>query len=71
MILWPNTLTIRFDPPLPCATIDGDRRCGKDATAATLYPTGGGMYIMQPICRDCVAGLAKVYLGDEQKASEQ
>jgi hypothetical protein len=71
MIDWPGSLTITFDPPLPCSTWLFGRLCGKPATVATIYPTGGSMYIMQPICKDCVAGLAKVCLGDEKKASRE
>ena len=70
MIEWPGKSTISFNPALPCCTWQGDVLCGKPATVATLYPTGGGMYIMQPICRDCVAALERVYFPDE-KASEQ
>ena len=52
---------ITFSPPVPCATIDGISRCGKPATVATIYPMGGGQWIMQPFCKDCVAALVRVY----------
>lgn len=53
--------TITFDPPLPCGSIDGDRVCGKPATAATADRWGPNQWIMLPLCKDCVAELAKNY----------
>ena len=52
---------ITFSPALPCSSVIGDRRCGRDATVGTLYPMGGGQYILQPFCKTCVQALQKVY----------
>jgi len=55
---------ITFDPPLPCSALgaDGVSRCAKPATVGTLYPTGGGQYLLQPICRDCVQAIRWMYI---------
>jgi len=55
--------TITFDPPLPCSGIgvDGSTRCGKDATVGTITPAGGGQYLLQPFCRECVAAMQQNY----------
>ena len=60
------TTSIGFTPALPCATIQGDRMCGKPATAGTLYPLTGGLWLLQPFCRDCTAALLWVYGGDAE-----
>lgn len=67
-----NSTTITFDPPLPCSVLPGppsgaggaggETQCGKPATAATLYPMGGGQFILQPICRECVAAIRWLYI---------
>ncbi len=61
--------TITFNPPLTCSTYD----CGKPSTVATVeaappqlgefmeYPPVGPIYIFMPLCRDCVAKMAKNY----------
>lgn len=56
-----TTISIGFSPALPCCTIQGALKCGKEATAGTLYPTSGGNYILQPFCRDCTQALLRVY----------
>ena len=63
---------VRFTPPLPCSalTADGVARCGQDATVGTLYPIGGGQHILQPLCRDRVAALQRLY-GVEPAVSER
>ena len=66
MIIWPGTSTITFMSPLPCCTYHSDRQCRKSTTTATLYPTGGGMFIMQPVCPECAAALAKIYPENKQ-----
>jgi hypothetical protein len=53
--------SISFSPALPCSSMIGDTLCGKDATVATLYPMGGGQFILQPFCRTCVAQLQQIY----------
>jgi hypothetical protein len=62
-------ITITFSPPLPCATIQGDKTCGKLATVGQLYPVGSG-YLMQPFCAECVAALARIYLPPQPPRSE-
>jgi hypothetical protein len=54
---------ISFSPSLPCGALaaDGVLRCGKDATVGTLYPMGGGEWMLQPFCRECVAGMQRAY----------
>jgi len=61
-----TTTTIGFHPSVPCSTIvDADGHlCGKEATVGTLYPMGGGQYILQPFCRDCTQKLVQVYAGE-------
>lgn len=58
--------SLRIDPPLPCASLGGDRLCRKPATIALISSVGEGRYLMQPICRDCVAALANIYLPKDQ-----
>lgn len=61
-----NDITsIGFSPALRCSTIKDDRLCGREATAGTLYPTGGGQYILQPFCRECTQALMRVYGPDQ------
>lgn len=62
-----DTTTIGFHPALPCSTVQGDGICGQPATAGTLYPTGGGQYLLQPFCRDCTAALMRVYGPDSSE----
>lgn len=64
-----TTTTTTFSPPRPCATIQGAGLCGKEATAGFLYPIGGGQYILQPLCKDCVAAMQRNYGLDAQEAS--
>jgi hypothetical protein len=68
-----TTTTITFSPALPCSTIsaDGAALCGKDATVGTLYPMGGGQYILQPICRECVAAMQRNYADVERHNEER
>lgn len=53
--------SISFSPPLPCSSVIGDGICGKEATVATLYPTGGGQFhssaVLQGVCGTPSAGL--------------
>lgn len=65
------TTTITFSPPRPCSTIRGTALCGKPATVGTLYQIGGGQYILQPFCRECVAAMQRNYAPDDTKASEE
>ncbi len=62
-----DTATISFRPPLPCSAIvaDGEMRCGKESTVATVYLLGGGQYAMQPMCRACVLAMQRVYGGQQ------
>jgi len=55
--------SITFSPAVPCSSVHGDRLCGKPSTVATLYPSGGGQYLMQPFCKACVAALLATYGG--------
>ena len=57
------TISIGFHPPLPCCTMqDADGTlCGKQATVGTLYPAAGGLWMLQPFCRDCAIALVSVY----------
>lgn len=70
--------TITFSPPLPCSAIGADgvsrcgvSRCGEPATVATLYPMGGGQFILQPFCRECVAGMQRNYSDVERQNEER
>lgn len=51
---------IKFDPALPCSTINGDALCNKPAHVGIAYPATGG-WMLQPICADCTQAMAKVY----------
>lgn len=65
--------TITFDPPLPCSALgaDGKTPCAKSATVATLYPLGGGQYILQPICLECVQAMQRNYADVERRNEER
>lgn len=57
-----DTTTIRFAPPLPCSALLAiGRRCNTPATVAQATRLGDGTYHLQPFCRSCVAGMARVY----------
>lgn len=62
-------ITITFAPAVPCGTIstDGVSRCNKEATVGTLYPMGGGQYMIRPICRDCTLAMKRIYLPDAER----
>jgi uncharacterized membrane protein YadS len=64
------TALIKLDPTttLPCSIRQGDGICGKAATAAYAYQVEAsppivqpGMWMIQPVCRDCAAKAAAVY----------
>lgn len=70
----PEQIThIRLDTktPLPCSVRNFDNPsgiCGKPALVASVspYDDGGewatpGRWIVQPVCRECTAAMAKVY----------
>ncbi len=60
---------IKFEPALQCSTLN----CGNMATVALVdnappqlgefveYPPVGRVYLLQPICRECVARMQAVY----------
>lgn len=51
---------LRFEPALPCCTLNGDSLCGKPATGGIGWYTGSHWYL-QPICADCIAATARLY----------
>lgn len=57
------TTTIGFHPALPCCTMrDADGAlCGKAATVGTLYPAAGGLWLVQPFCRECALALVSAH----------
>jgi hypothetical protein len=56
-------IALKIDPPLPCAAIgeDGVTLCGRTATVATADPSGGGEWILLPLCQKHVAALRRMY----------
>lgn len=69
------TVTLRIDPPLPCATLrptadDPRRRCGNGASVAHAQQLGGGEWLLLPICRSCVAAMARNYDAAAEQAKE-
>ena len=51
-----DTLTLKIDPPLPCAVMDGSKTCDRMARMAYAYPTRGprpGVWLIMPVCDRC------------------
>jgi hypothetical protein len=51
-----DTLTLKIDPPLPCAVMDGSKTCDRPARMAYAYPTRGprpGVWLIMPVCDRC------------------
>lgn len=70
------SITLRIDPPLPCGTLtptdhDPRRRCGQLARVAQADQLGGGDWLLMPICRDCVAAMARTYGVTPDASSEE
>ena len=56
-----ETVILKIDAPLPCATLQGAEICGQPAQVAYAYPARGprpGMWLIMPICDRCAGGSA-------------
>lgn len=51
-----ETVVLKINPPLPCATLDGSETCDRLASHAYAYPTRGprpGVWLIMPVCDQC------------------
>lgn len=63
-----HTNPIKIDPSLPCSIRKGDGICGKPAQAGWFWEhfqaegdwVNPGLYIFQPVCKDCVKDMMEM-----------
>lgn len=64
-----STRSIKIDPPLPCAIIKEEGVCGKPAVAGWAWEKPieesdlifvPGLWLMQPICKECARKMLEV-----------
>jgi hypothetical protein len=59
-----DTVTLRIDPPLPCAVVANGETCNHPAHVAHAYRTSGpkpGHWLIMPVCEECTETGAALY----------
>lgn len=56
-----TSVHVTLDPALPCAIERGDKLCNRPATVGIADRLSGGMYMLTPMCRECVTAMARMY----------
>ena len=59
-----DAVTLKIDPPLPCAVVKNREACNRPARLAYAYRTSGprsGYWLIMPICAECAGANAATH----------